>query len=239
MNEDNAIQRLRRRLESELLSAGADFIGFADISDSAIPDKKELCAAIAIGIAYDPEIVETLDSDPEAFENHLADNKKTMLSLLRACEQLLGESGFATWTPPISNNLPGLLSDFSHKTAATKAGLGWVGKSALFVSSEFGPGVRLASVLTDAPFATGAPVVESRCGKCTECVEACPYSAIRGAQWSPEISRDELLDAFLCSKKREAYTLELGFKHPCGLCIKACPFGKKRNREPAQATGGR
>jgi epoxyqueuosine reductase QueG len=132
-----------------------------------------------------------------------------------------------------------LLSDFSHKTAATKAGLGWVGKSALFVSAEFGPGVRLASVLTDAPFTTGAPVVESRCGKCTECIKACPYGAIKGAQWDPEISRDDLLDAFLCSRKREAYILELGFKHPCGLCIKACPFGKKRNRDPAEVGGGR
>ena len=238
MNEDNDIQRLQRRLESELLSTGADLVGFANISDVPIPDKNELCTAVAIGIAYDPEIVEILDNDPEAFENHLADNKKTMLSLLRACEQLLEENGFAAWTPPISNNLPGLLSDFSHKTAATKAGLGWVGKSALFVSSEFGPGVQLASVLTDAPLATGAPVAESRCGKCEECVEACPYGAIKGAQWHAGIARDELLDAFLCSKKREAYTLELGFKHPCGLCIKACPFGKKRNRDPVQAIGG-
>jgi epoxyqueuosine reductase len=239
MNQDSDIQRLQRRLESELLSAGADLVGFANISDAVIPDKKELCTAIAIGIAYDPEIVDMLDNDPKAFENHLADTKKTMVSLLRACEQSLGESGFATWTPPISNNLPGLLSDFSHKTAATRAGLGWVGKSALFVSSDFGPGVRLASVLTDAPLATGAPVVESRCGKCTECVEACPYGAIKGAQWHAGIARDELLDAFLCSKEREAYIPKLGFKHPCGLCIKACPFGKKHNREPAQATGGR
>jgi epoxyqueuosine reductase QueG len=239
MNKDSDIRHLQRRLESELRSAGADLVGFADISDVAIPGREELRTAIAIGIAYDPEMVEILDTDPEAFETHLADNKKAMVSLLRECEQLLGENGFAAWTPPISNNLPGLMSDFSHKTAATKAGFGWVGKSALFVSSEFGPGVRLATVLTDASFATGLPVVESRCGKCTECVEACPYSAIRGAQWHPEISRDELLDAFLCSKKREAYILELGFKHPCGLCIKACPFGKKRSLGQAQATGGR
>jgi epoxyqueuosine reductase QueG len=239
MNEDSDIQRLQEELRSELLSAGADLVGLADISDAAIPDKKELCTAISIGIAYAPEIVDVLDTDPEAFENHLADNKQTMEQLLSACETLMGDSGFAAWTPPISKNLPGLLSDFSHKTAATKAGLGWVGKSALFVSSEFGPGVRLATVLTVAPLAPGTPVVESRCGRCVECIEACPYGAIRGAQWHAGIPRDELLDAFLCSKEREAYIAKLGFKHPCGLCIRACPFGKKHNREPAKATGGR
>ena len=38
---------------------------------------------------------------------------------------------------------------FPHKTAATRAGLGWIGKTALFVSPEFGPAVRLATVFTD------------------------------------------------------------------------------------------
>lgn len=239
MNENNDIVRLQKNLESTLLSAGADLVGFADISDAAIPGREELRAAIAIGIAYDPEIIDALDRDPKAFAEHLADNKKAIGQLLAACERLLGEAGFATWTPPIAENLPGLVSDFSHKTAATKAGLGWVGKSALFVSPEFGPGMRLASVLTDAPLTPGTPVVEGRCGKCTACADACPYGAIRGEQWHAGIPRDELLDAFLCSKEREDFMPKLGFKHPCGLCIQACPYGKKRIRERARAAGGR
>jgi epoxyqueuosine reductase QueG len=220
------IERVQKEIETRLLAFGADVVGFADISDVVIPGREELRTAVAIGIAYDPMIVETLDDDPEAFENHLADNKKTMAGLLSACEQLLGKSGFAAWKPPISTNLPGLLSDFPHKTAATKAGLGWIGKSALFVSSEFGPGVRLASVLTDAPFATGAPVADSRCGTCMECAEACPCEAIKGEQWHAGIARDELLDAFLCSKKREAH-----------IPIQACPFGRKHARHGAQVGG--
>ena len=124
-------------------------------------------------------------------------------------------------------NLPGLLSDFPHKTAVTKAGLGWVGKNALFVSEEFGCGMRLATALTDARFVPGKPVTESRCGDCVECVKACPYGAIRATNWHPGIEREKLLDAFLCSEKREAFISKLGYKHPCGLCIKACPVGKR------------
>jgi len=239
MNNDTDIVRLQEELESALLSAGADLVGVADVSDASIPGKEDLRTAVAIGIAYDSEIVEVLDSDPKAFEDHLSATKKAMGQLLGLCERILGDAGFATWTPPISKNLPGLLSDFSHKIAATKAGLGWVGKSALFVSPEFGPGVRLASVLTDAPLKPGAPVVESRCGTCMECADACPYGAIKGAQWHAGIPRDDLLDASLCSKEREAYIPTLGFKHPCGLCVQACPFARKRNRTSAKATGGR
>ena len=44
---------------------------------------------------------------------------------------------------------------FAHKTAATQAGLGWIGKTALLVSPAFGPRVRLATVFTDMPLATG------------------------------------------------------------------------------------
>ena len=38
-----------------------------------------------------------------------------------------------------------------HKTVAVHAGLGWIGKSALFVTEKYGSAVRLTSVLTDAP----------------------------------------------------------------------------------------
>jgi hypothetical protein len=38
---------------------------------------------------------------------------------------------------------------FAHKTAATRAGLGWIGKTGLFVSPEAGPKLRLTTVFTD------------------------------------------------------------------------------------------
>ena len=55
---------------------------------------------------------------------------------------------------------------FPHKTAATSAGLGWIGKTALFVSPRFGPAVRLATVFTDLDLPTGDAIVESRCEDC-------------------------------------------------------------------------
>ena len=180
MNQRVEPNRLEGEIESRLLSSGADFVGFADISGVRSSINLEQRTAVAIGIAYDSAVVDRLDSEIEAFERHLADTKDEMETVLLVCVQYLRQRDFKAWIH-FSKDLPGLLSDFSHKMAATKAGLGWIGRSSLFVSTEFGCGVRLATVLTNASFTPGEPVSESRCGDCTECVKACPYGAIRGA----------------------------------------------------------
>jgi epoxyqueuosine reductase QueG len=57
----------------------------------------------------------------------------------------------------------GFASDLPHKTVATRAGLGWVGKSALLISDRFGAALRLTSVLTDAPLPVAKGVNVSNC----------------------------------------------------------------------------
>ena len=44
---------------------------------------------------------------------------------------------------------------FASKTAATRAGLGWIGKTALLVTPEWGPAVRLGTVFTYAALGAG------------------------------------------------------------------------------------
>lgn len=231
VSENIEMNRIQEEIRSLLLSSGANLMGFADISDQRFPNRTELKSAIAVGIAYDSKVIDKLDSEVDAFEKHQMDTRKRMDELLEACDQFLERNGFVTWIPPGSKNLPGLIGDFSYKMAATKAGLGWVGKSSLFISPRFGCGLRLGSVLTNASFVPGNPVTVSRCGDCVECMKACPHGAIKGANWYPEIGRDELIDVFLCSRKREESIPVLGYKHPCGLCIQACPIGRKPHQK--------
>lgn len=117
---------------------------------------------------------------------------------------------------------------FPHKTAATQAGLGWIGKTALFVSARFGPGVRLTSVFTDMPLTPGRPISESRCGKCTTCVDACPTGAGRDVVWRAGMPRDALYDERACEAKT--------YEHPewdgtCGVCQSVCPLTQHALRE--------
>jgi epoxyqueuosine reductase len=225
VSNDAEIEQQQQELERLLLSSGAQFIGFADLSTLDRSITNTFPIAISIGIAYDPRIIAALDTDIEAFEHHFNHTKQRMRQLLALCTQYLHQRGYHTWIPPISTNRPGLRSEFSHKLAATRAGLGWIGKSSLFVSPDVGCAVCLATALTTAPFQPGTPVTVSQCGECMNCVQACPYQAIKGVNWYPGIARDALFDAYLCSRRREAFIPQLGYKHPCGLCIQACPFG--------------
>ena len=121
--------------------------------------------------------------------------------------------------------------EFSHKMAATRAGLGWIGKTALFISKKFGPRLRLVTILTDHPFeCPNSPINESQCGKCQVCVEKCPAQAANGELWNIDLDRDEFYNAFICREK----CLELAWKNLkqrtsiCGICVSVCPFGKTK-----------
>jgi epoxyqueuosine reductase QueG len=116
---------------------------------------------------------------------------------------------------------------FAHKTAATRAGLGWIGKTGLFVSPEAGPKVRLATVFTDLDLAVGVPVTEGRCGSCRNCLDACPTGAGRDVTWKAGMARDLLFDAATCWRHMD--TLGPQAHHTCGLCVAACPFGRTRS----------
>ena len=123
------------------------------------------------------------------------------------------------------NYLQTLRVNFSHKMAATRAGLGWIGKTDLLVSHAFGPRVRLAAMLLDYPgFSAGTPETESRCGACDLCVQACPAQAAQGLPWRAGVDRDEFFNAFKCREKcRELSLKNLGEAISlCGRCIAVC-----------------
>jgi epoxyqueuosine reductase QueG len=114
---------------------------------------------------------------------------------------------------------------FPHKTAATSGGLGWIGKTALFVSPQFGPAVRLATVFTDLGLPAGEPVTESACGDCRACVDACPAGCGRDVLWRPGMARELLFDAGACRHHMAHFTsVEAEI---CGICIAACPYSSQ------------
>jgi epoxyqueuosine reductase len=124
-----------------------------------------------------------------------------------------------------------LRTDFSHKMAATRAGMGWIGKTDLLVTEEFGPRVRLGTLLIDRPVGEDAiPVDESRCGSCTLCVKMCPASAASGLLWKVGMEREDFFDPFKCRNT----CIDLSLKNLkkrvsiCGICVSVCPKGVKR-----------
>lgn len=117
-----------------------------------------------------------------------------------------------------------------HKTVATLAGLGWIGKCALLVTREYGSAIRLAVVLTDAPLDCGVPITESSCDEgCAVCRSVCPGKAVKGKNWHRGLEREAFYDAFACheaARKRAERTLGIN-ETICGLCISHCPFTRR------------
>jgi epoxyqueuosine reductase QueG len=227
----NTIAEQQSSLVKALKKAGASLVGFGDISVLGTELARKYPVAISLVIKYDEPIVERLHIDEDAFHQHLVALNAPLKRLISIAENLLSKWGYGCGAMPISflvesNDQLRKLKTFSHKAAATCAGLGWIGKSSLLVTPEYGPRVKLGTVLTDAPFKTVEPIVKDRCKGCTLCVKACPYGSIHNINWERGLSRDKLLDAYLCNEKRLEYIPALGRKHSCGLCLQACKIGK-------------
>jgi epoxyqueuosine reductase QueG len=144
------------------------------------------------------------------------------------CVRLVTERGHHAVAFPATRHVPDdshLSTPLPHKTVATRAGIGWIGKCALLVTDPFGSAVRLTTVLTDAPVESGPAIDESCCGDCTDCVTVCPAGAPLGFEWRPNLARDDFFDAPACRRTAQAFGAETGIGHPiCGICIAACPY---------------
>ena len=101
----------------------------------------------------------------------------------------------------------GMKGDINHKTVATVAGLGGIGLSRLLVTTEFGPFIRLGTIITDASLDFDKPMGETPCKKCESCRNACPANAIQ---------EDGTLDYSACS----SYTLSNALPGIIGIARK-------------------
>ncbi len=75
----------------------------------------------------------------------------------------------------------GMVGAVDHRAAAVAAGIGSYGKSGLLLTREFGPRVRLGSVLTswEGDFSP-APALSLCLEDCTACLDQCPPKALLG-----------------------------------------------------------
>jgi epoxyqueuosine reductase QueG len=121
-----------------------------------------------------------------------------------------------------------LIGSFSHKLAAHLSGLGWIGKSCLLITPQYGPRLRWGTVLTDAPLTTGLPLPQ-RCGECSECVDICPPKAFTGVPFNSSEPREVRFKAHLCDEYMDRRKERFG-EGLCGLCVHICPHGNKKQK---------
>jgi epoxyqueuosine reductase QueG len=236
------------KLKELLIENGATIVKFANLeglyNQDIIPanpsskEEQQYCKipkypyGVSIAVKLPTEIVKGIADGPtmDYFNTYHEINRK-LNALATLCEEYLVGKGFEAYAQTSEGvwEYGFFTTVMPHKTVAVSAGVGWIGKSALLVTKEFGSAIRLTSVLTNAPLSCEEPIKQSPCSNCTICQKACPGNAITGNVWSKNEGRDYIFDAAKCRKKARELADEMLHKEItlCGKCIEVCPFARK------------
>ena len=221
------IKELKRIAEEN----GCALFGTSDVSEHLPNALKHLPYAITLGMRYPKTIIAGIKNGPTShyFHHYRTMNANLDRTAVLIEAKLLSLGNEAVYIPA-SQSLPdnAFSGLFSHKIAAVKAGLGFIGKNNLFIHDAFGPSVRLATVLTDYVLPTTNTEMPSTriCEACNLCAEACPAGAILNVLPKEPYHTHDVFNAEKCS-----YTMKNKYKHigrgaVCGICIAVCPYAK-------------
>jgi len=231
------MRHLSTKLRESLLEKGACLVGYADVSDVLFEAVASLEKAVSIAVALNPSVICEISKGPT--KRYYKEYNRANNLLADLCDHtvdILISQGYKTVAlePTIEKiDLTSLDAPLPHKTIATKAALGWIGKSALLITKRYGAAIRLASVLTNADLDIADPVEQSMCGDCHHCVDHCPANAIKGNNWQLGAPRDSIYDAFVCCETAIKLSKKVGIQSTigrvaiCGICINVCPWTQK------------
>ena len=238
---------LTEDLKEAARKAGADLVGVADLGPfksepSCLPPQlvEKFRNAVSIAVHLDDTIIDGIQGSPtpEYVRHYRAVNAK-LDGITAQLEQWACRRGFSAFAIPASQTVDetNLLGSISHKAVARLAGIGWQGKSLLIITPQYGPRIRLSTLLTDMPLRTDAPL-KNRCGTCEKCARACPAEAIRNVTAKDRYkTREEALWFSRCVGQTLRFKAMPGIgAQVCGVCVQVCPFGKRRpvNAPPPQ-----
>ena len=207
---------------SYLLGLGASKVGYADV-DGLASEFVDLPNGISLVLKLPKKAMEYVnDEDYEKYWNCFHGKIDEMSEIALEGEKYIKGLGYDAFALTMNRNecdMKKLLSILPYKTIATKSGLGWIGRSALFVTPEYGSAVVLGAILTDMPMEFDEPVTDSECVDCTNCQEACPVDAINPVKWNDRLKREDIIDIDACFEYiMDQYRNGLG----CTKCMSEC-----------------
>lgn len=223
------VSLLKEALFRLLAEKGARLMGIANLTGIV---SGSMTTGISVAVPVPRHIVRDLQTAPTKEYYDAYHSLNAQLDDIVSCgAAFLQENGYQAYanTTRVVKTDSNWRTPLPHKTVATRAGLGWIGKSCLLVTGKYGSAVRLSSLLTDAPLPCEEPITESRCEACTVCVRACPAHALTGEMWHAGMEREALFHKEDCKKTqiqrmKQATGIETDL---CGLCFAVCPYTLK------------
>lgn len=222
------------KLKNYLISEGAGKVGFANVKGIA-KEFIDLPNGISLVLKLPKEAMDYLEEEDfksywKCFHTKVAELKKITLKGEEYIKNL-GYDAFALTMERNECDMEKLLSILPYKTIATKSGMGWIGRSALLVTPEYGSAITLCGILTDMPLEFDTPITDSECDDCENCQKACPVDAINPQKWNDRLNREDIIDIETCSEYIiDQYKNGLG----CTKCMLECritqDYLKKENK---------
>jgi epoxyqueuosine reductase len=204
-------------------------------------------SVVVVGISYaqPPPDLSRLSGQPEGrvarfalghdYHDVLSDRLGRLGRFLAAWPEWPPEWGEPVWRSQVDAG-PLLERAFSRL-----AGVGFIGRNNCLIHPEWGSWFVLGVLISNAPLEADRPL-ESRCGGCHRCVEACPTGAL---------AHPYSLDARRCLSYRTIETRgpiepdlaqRMGDRlFGCDACQEACPFNSRKDSllpaDPQMCTG--
>ena len=216
-----------KNIKNYLTDLGASKVGFADVNGLA-SEFTDLPNGISLVLKLPKKAMELVDNeDYEEYWKCFHSQIDRLSEIALKGEEYIKNLGYDAFALTMTRNecdMEKLLSILPYKTIATKAGLGWIGRSALFVTPEYGSAVVLGAILTDMPLEFGDEITDSECDECTNCQEACPVGAINPQKWNSRLKREDIIDIEVCSEYIiDQYKSGFG----CTKCMSECKMTQK------------
>lgn len=138
-----------------------------------------------------------------------------------------------------------------ERDLATLLGLGWLGKNACLINKQFGSGFFIGGFVSNIPFNEYLPqdkpeftnielqrpwdMAQDFCGGCTQCIDACPTSAIE----SPGVIKANQCISYWTiehqGKLNSTQRKQSGdWAFGCDICQSVCPWNHKSIQKPTQ-----
>lgn len=224
----------QQEIEKMILESGVAKVGFCQLKDVLPEEFKHLKSGISIAIRLSDQVISDIDLEngpTHTYFHHYRTVNAFIDQVSFKITNQLQQWGYLSMAIPASQSINDkgwhYRALFQHRTAATRAGTGWIGKSACLVTEEFGPRVRLGTILTNMKFNYDTPITTSQCGNCNLCMTSCPAKALKGGTWTAGMEREAFIDPEKCSNHMKSQYKHIGRGAVCGICIKACPKGRK------------
>lgn len=218
----------QKNFKKYILSLGVSDVGFAKLKEPV----NGMEYAVSFVVRLSEAVIDEIENEPtHTYFHHYRTVNAFLDRAILQSGMFLQNEGYRYIPVGASQsinkdgwNYKGLISS---RMVACLSGLGTIGKSNMFIHKDFGPAVRLGTLLTNCPFEeVGEIIKENLCGECTRCVDSCPAKALTGKAYTEGTEREEIINPEKCSEYMKKAFRHIGRGAVCGICMKVCPKRK-------------